>query len=521
MPPKKAQTGDEIDTLKIAELKERLKALNLNIKGSKPELVERLKAAKPSSPKAAPAAVDIPPPAVPKAKGKPKGKPKAKAVDVTPEEEKKIEPPPAEVVVPKAKAKGKGKAKAAPILVVPDDVPAPAEPQLKAKAKGKGKAKAAAPVNEPPKELEPPKEETPKPEPPKAKGKGKGKAKAKPSPPPAEVAPVAAPKPFRKPQMTTDEEVGDALLNLVQLASTLPTNNPEAAKEDISAIEKLLRPHVGDLLNCVFTQLYDKAKELPLKPVPPVGKPAPPSKPVPPSKPAPPPEEKTAKWDDKVGGFVDEDGFLYDGATESVFGRVKNGKVTTLTEADVIRLGSQNIAVWHTDIKGRKPSESASDKEIDELLKENAKKSTQERGIVAPPPVSAGATEGPAEWGDDGKVIVESSTKKGGDLVDQVEEEVEAITQPVTVSEADFIKFVKAQSKSATKADYKKISAEAGLPEMVGAAIMMQFSALQNKYPEALIEATQKTVQAKPVDLGAPTGKPAPVKRMLKKAAAK
>ncbi|CAK9054859.1 unnamed protein product, partial [Durusdinium trenchii] len=125
MPPKRTAGSDEVESMTLAQLKEKAKELGVVTSGTKQDLITRIKACdkKRPAPKAAaePAAKRGKVESSPKAKAKGRSKPQ----EEEPEEEEKPQPR------GKAKAKAKSRAKEEP-----------ASP--KAKAKGKAKAQDEA-----------------------------------------------------------------------------------------------------------------------------------------------------------------------------------------------------------------------------------------------------------------------------------------------------------------------------------------------------------------------------------------
>lgn len=76
-------------------------------------------------------------------------------------------------------------------------------------------------------------------------------------------------------------------------------------------------------------------------------------------------------YDDR-GLMVDDDGFVYDAETKSVFAKKnkKGDKVVKLLVKDANALGDQKVKLWHVDVKKRDVNKMANAKEIEKIIKQ-------------------------------------------------------------------------------------------------------------------------------------------------------
>ena len=205
--------------------------------------------------------------------------------------------------------------------------------------------------------------------------------------------------------------------------------------------------------------------------------------------------------------WKDEQDYILDRNTESVFAKVENNKIVGLTEDDIKILEQHPTRViWHKNVKNRE--EFPSEEEINNLIKENMIKEDETEPIKeAEEPLkeekkekedSKEEEESEPEGNDDGDVV-QTSKSEPKDTVERVEEEVKEIIENKDVSKEDFLKIVSAtKDKKISATDIKLLSKETGLTVEKTLYIMQHFNAISNTYPDIM---ASKSIN-KPKSLG-------------------
>ena len=185
------------------------------------------------------------------------------------------------------------------------------------------------------------------------------------------------------------------------------------------------------------------------------------------------------KFDEAIGAYCMGAGnapeFVVDFTTKSVVGRVT---VTDEGEPVIRPLDKSDIPYFIEN--GIRFILIASQKELDEILAKNLEQHEADK-----PSQGEGEADG-----------IEIPT---GDAEEAVDEGLEEITDPAApqIDEDKFTRFVAVQLGTANQLDYTAIAKEAGLTDLEGQQIMVNYKAYFDKYPHAVVDATVKKVPVK------------------------
>lgn len=211
-------------------------------------------------------------------------------------------------------------------------------------------------------------------------------------------------------------------------------------------------------------------------------------------------------WDESLKVWRDEDGFVWDNGTASVYAKVNaDEEIVPLEEEDVESLSSILRRIYHIS---QELDNIPTEEEIEELNSKNRESDAPAKEDNEEEPTEE--EEGPEEGGDDGETVVKKS-KKGKEEVDDtdtVEEEIEETSDKTDVTKEQFEKYIKARSElpEDERSDFTAIATKAKMDEEIAQTIAASLAALQDKYKDVVTKYNKKT-QPAPKGMGT---KPAP-----------